>query len=226
MNFLQLCQALRREAGLPGTGPSSVASQTGIYAQVVQWILQADAEILAMHDDWRFLWRRGVTTLTPGVATYASLPGLPFVKHIWRRSVRRGANSNDPVVRFVPFEHLDRQPAQNASPTIFARAPGREIQVWPTPTLADVLRLDYQALPAPMVNNTDTSEIPEAHRMAIVYRALSYYAVHNEDGGAAAQAQMMWNIEFHKLAEAYLPGMGTRITPLDGLPQSELPELV
>ncbi len=45
MNFLSLCQRLRSEARIPGTGPSSVTGQTGELAKIVEWITTAYAVV-------------------------------------------------------------------------------------------------------------------------------------------------------------------------------------
>ena len=49
MNFLSLCQRLRSEARIPGTGPSSVTGQTGELAKIVEWITTAYEDIQANH---------------------------------------------------------------------------------------------------------------------------------------------------------------------------------
>jgi len=53
--FLQLCQRLRQEVGVSGTGPSAVTSQTGELARIVSWVAEADEEVLRLHDNWRFM---------------------------------------------------------------------------------------------------------------------------------------------------------------------------
>jgi len=57
--YLQLCQALRREAGVQGDGPSSITSQTGIYGNIVAWIDDAWLSIQNLHTTWAFMHGRG-----------------------------------------------------------------------------------------------------------------------------------------------------------------------
>ena len=55
MNFLSLCQRLRQECGVDGTGPVSVTGQTGEQKRLVDWIVQAWVEIQEERPDWLFL---------------------------------------------------------------------------------------------------------------------------------------------------------------------------
>ena len=55
MNFLSLCQRLRQEAGLTGTGPVSVLGQSGEMKRIVDWATAAYEEIQNLHATWRFL---------------------------------------------------------------------------------------------------------------------------------------------------------------------------
>ena len=47
--FLELCKRLRAEAGLSGSGPSTVINQTGHYGNVVRWVQQAYSLILKLY---------------------------------------------------------------------------------------------------------------------------------------------------------------------------------
>ncbi|RLC09555.1 MAG: hypothetical protein DRI24_21580, partial [Deltaproteobacteria bacterium] len=55
MNFLQLCKRLRQEAGLTGSGPSTVVDQTGISKQIVDWVNTAYVDVLSQHANWHFM---------------------------------------------------------------------------------------------------------------------------------------------------------------------------
>jgi hypothetical protein len=61
MNYLQIAQAVKRESGLSGGGPSSIASALGDDARIFQWVNWAARDITLAREDWR--WRRGAATL-------------------------------------------------------------------------------------------------------------------------------------------------------------------
>jgi hypothetical protein len=56
MTFLELCQAVRQECGIQGTGPAAVTNQVGIQKRVVDWVRDADLFVQSIHPDWDFLW--------------------------------------------------------------------------------------------------------------------------------------------------------------------------
>lgn len=84
--FLDLCQRLRRECGINGTGPSTVAAQVGEMARVVGWIQSAWIDIQETHQDWEFfrgtisfpldgiktIWKLSDIQTASGVATFAA----------------------------------------------------------------------------------------------------------------------------------------------------------
>jgi hypothetical protein len=53
-NFIQLCQLLRQEAGIAGTGPSTTEGQSGELGRLVQWIIEAYEDIQLKNLEWRF----------------------------------------------------------------------------------------------------------------------------------------------------------------------------
>ena len=59
MNFLELCQRVRQDAGVSGEGPTAVTGQSGILSRIVSWVKQANNEIQLKNKDWRFLWAQG-----------------------------------------------------------------------------------------------------------------------------------------------------------------------
>jgi hypothetical protein len=55
LKFIDMCQRLRQDAGIAGTGPTTVVAQTGELARLVSWIATAYTNICAQHTNWRFL---------------------------------------------------------------------------------------------------------------------------------------------------------------------------
>ena len=64
MNYLQMCQRVRKEAGgVAGTSssPSAVTNQTGQLSKIVSWVNDAWVDLQLKHSDW--LWKRKSFTL-------------------------------------------------------------------------------------------------------------------------------------------------------------------
>ena len=59
MTFLELCQTVRQEVGVSGTGPSTVLSQEGQLKVIVDFVAASDFEIQVLWEDWDFLWAHG-----------------------------------------------------------------------------------------------------------------------------------------------------------------------
>lgn len=86
VTFLDLCQRLRRECGVAGTGPSTVVGQVGEMARIVGWIQSAWMDIQETHQDWEFfrgtisfpldgiktIWKLADIQTASGVATFAA----------------------------------------------------------------------------------------------------------------------------------------------------------
>ena len=72
LNFLQLCQKLRQEAGISGSGPLTTVNQTGELYRVVDWVQQSYNDIQEKHDDWNFLRFTFNLPLTIGQSVYSS----------------------------------------------------------------------------------------------------------------------------------------------------------
>jgi hypothetical protein len=70
LNYLQLCQKLRQEAGISGSGPTSTLNQSGELARVCDWIQQSYIDIQEKHTDWNFLRRTFSLPLTIGKSVY------------------------------------------------------------------------------------------------------------------------------------------------------------
>ena len=60
--FLEICKQIGREIGKPGTGPTTVVSQTGEYGDIVRWASRSYLEIQNRHGG-RWNWLRQEFTL-------------------------------------------------------------------------------------------------------------------------------------------------------------------
>ena len=61
MTFLELCQTVRSEVGISGTGPTTVIGQEGQLLSIVNFTAEADFLIQGLWLDWNFLWAQFAT---------------------------------------------------------------------------------------------------------------------------------------------------------------------
>lgn len=187
MNYLQLAQRLHLECGLSGSGPQSIANQTGVNAKLVSWVRQAWEELQTEREDWRWAWRQAALTLTPGQASY-DLPALvpdygvivrDALTVMWpgdAYNVSEGIHADYPSFART----YERGAPAQGRPIIFTVAPDRSLRLAPTPDVAYDLAFEYFASPQVLATGTDIPILPAQYQMAIVYRAVMLYAAHDD----------------------------------------------
>jgi len=190
MNFLQLCQRVRQEAGGIAGGintPSTVTNQVGQLANVVNWTNDAWRDLQLKHDDWR--WKRKDFTMPISAASNdyaASVAGITdFAKWIEGsfRLYRTSAGIADE--QFLTclsyntwrdvWDYGVRTPSRPNSITI---KPTDRLGFGPLPDDDYTLVGEYWSSGSSMTIDADVPiGLPEDFHMAIVYRALKKYAV-------------------------------------------------
>ncbi len=202
MNFLQLCQALRRECEIPGTGPSSVAGQTGEFARLVNWIAQSWLEISLLHQEWRWL-RRDVTFNTVagqraylptgteiGLTDFAARRrDLSGEDGVWRRYILGNPGSENYLsdMDYASFkaywEFASRRTEQSEPINITVRPYDNALLLGALPnSVGYTIVGEYFAAPTELVNDADTPAMPPRFHMAIVYLAMTKYGANNAAG--------------------------------------------
>jgi hypothetical protein len=186
MTFLELCQALRREAGISGTGPSSVDGQSGEMLRVVEWVRAANLEIQKMPYNWDFLWGEYALTLTeplPGVFTQEYPLADLGVKNVDPASFyayRPSVTAERWQLRNLPHVNWRRNYNSNVLTTgklsTFTVKPNGTLRFDPIPDELFTVAFDYFREPQSLAVNTDVPLIPEDFHNIIVQKALMEYA--------------------------------------------------
>lgn len=216
MNFLELVQRLRSEAGIAGTGPATTVGQSGELGRLVNWISAAYEDIQNKNLDWRFHRKNFVLLLLPSVNIYSrtspdlALPSGVSVKNFKRNSLRIYTDTS----RFsdelwLPNRDWDlfrdnrlrgASSVQTGRPIEFSLDPSKDIYVWPTPDAATQYYIRGEFYQAPDVFASDTSvPIFDSNHMAIVYNALMRYADYASEPALFAFAQQQYGRLIGKL---------------------------
>ncbi len=222
--YLELCQDLVREAGIPGADglPSAVTSQTGELGRAVNWVAQADVQIQNLHMDWSFLIdTKSITLTTGGVKgtddTY-TLAGLSLTNlhRYWKKDgvIYKPDADDYKILEYCPWREARRDWQLGASktsgpPDRFTVKPDRSIVFDTLPDNTGPVAADYGKVVTRMTADGDKSAIPAHLRHIIVLKALQYYAAQEDapelmDGpdGAIAQYQQY----LRQLMAEELPG--------------------
>ncbi|MBF0175716.1 MAG: hypothetical protein HQL63_02535 [Magnetococcales bacterium] len=218
--FLEICQKVRREAGVSGNGPPAVTGQSGVYEKIIQWVNDAWVEIQNAHTSWHWMWQEFSFDTVAGVGSYtltslnmgemsrlrldslslylkATGPvgegSLPYVNHrVWRRQFGSGLS----VV---------------GKPALLSLTPDRLIKINPIPDDIYTVRGVYYRRAQRMATNDDVPGLPVEFHDAIVQLALLLYAANEEAPEMYAAADMrlriiMRNLERHQLDTPELEG--------------------
>lgn len=200
--FLQLCQRVRQEAGIAGTGPSSVAAQTGELKRVVDWT--ADAWMMIANKQlWDWLWEQATVTITAGTSLTAG--AIPV-----QRYLPDTAYIGDTPLEFVAWADFKREHptvTQAGEPTQWSIRPDGAFVVDYLPETDTDITVERYALPTALTADADVPDLPTRFHMAIVWKALMEAADYDEAGVTRATAKV-------KYAEVLGDAFGDAITPI------------
>lgn len=187
MNLLQLVNQARVECGVSGPALTTAQSQVGESARMVAWVQQAWIDIQTSKEDWMFL-RTPFTFNTTGAqwqytATDAGLTDFGNWKRDSFRCSSVGQNYKDEqllnYMEWTTYRNLYRYANMRnttARPVVVSITPEKDLAFGSTPDQAYVIDGEYYTQPVSLSADTDSPAIPARFHMAIVYRAMMYYA--------------------------------------------------
>lgn len=186
MNFLELCQRLRQEAGLSGTGPASVLSQTGEMKRVVDWVSSAYEDIQNLHSNWKFL--RTDFSFSTIASTQDYLPTAVSLTDFgsWiKEDIRIYSSAEDEdqldyypwdVFRKAFFYGSNR--TQTGRPTVVTVKPNSALALWQLPDAVYTVNGEYYKTAQTMSTNASTPLIPTRFQMILVWKGLMHYGAY------------------------------------------------
>lgn len=212
MTFLELCQRMRQECGISGTGPSTVVGQTGNLKRIVDWVNTAWMDIQTAHPDWDWMRTSASFPTVASQATYELGTGTGTVGVSvatfgrWDRDTFRNYDTsigtNSEV--FMGFVHYDTwrnaymygaQRAVTTRPINMSISPTKAITLGPPPAAGYTITGDYFYAPLNMTLDADVPALPAQFHMAIIYRAMMSYGAYE----AAPEVYQRGELEFGKL---------------------------
>lgn len=215
MTFLELCQRLRSEAGIAGSGPSSTINQQNELGRLVNWVQDAYVDIQEKHDQWGFLRSEFTLPLTSGTSHYSST--LVGAVSAWKAPSHHdgfrcylGTTDDEQWLNFIPYDDFKGLRLRGANRTVTGRpqdysvSPTLELIVWPTPDDSYLIDGEYFKQASRFVNDADSPVFDDYH-MAIVWNALMKYASYSAEPSLYAHAQKEYGRLINKLELKYLP---------------------
>lgn len=219
MTFLELCQTLRRECGVSGTGPTSVVGQTGEYLRLVEWIKQAWREIQEMRDDWAFMWAPGAFTTSIGVADYTQAAiGVTARRFDLDSFVLTDGDGAKRLLHRVPYplwrDLYSRSTLDNNVPTYLTDLPNGSLRLTTPPDGAYPVSFDYYRETQVLAANSDEPLLPTRYHDIIWIKAMQYYAGYEDGREVAADSMARFLPLLSALESTQLPSLSLGHTPL------------
>ena len=214
MTFLELCQTVRQEVGISGTGPTTVIGQEGQLKVIVDFVIAADHQIQSLWHDWNFLWGQYSSTVTVG--NRAPALGKPTDLSNWdKRSFYLDYTSDDSTsldeLSYVEWRSDYRQgTSTNQTPTFFVIQPDENVIVESTADKTYTITADYWKTPTDLAANTDVSAIPPQFHRIIVSRTKTMWAEREEAPEILLASSAEYQDLLDKLESQSLPGQRAR----------------
>lgn len=191
MNYLELSQRLVQETGLALSGPAAVTSQTGMNKKVVDWVSRAWLEIQNEHD-WDFLWQTTSFTTTVGKTVYDPVDDLSlspvlgkYIADSFRIYTTSSGIADQGRLEYIPWDDWSGGDqgigsVSSGKPSQVTIRPDNSFVFDASPDVSYTITFDYYRQPVTLSANTDTPAMPSHFHDLIVYKALLYYAAHEE----------------------------------------------
>jgi hypothetical protein len=225
--FLQLCQRLRREAGISGTGPITVVGNTNTeYERIVDWIKKAYVDIQLLHDDWRFMWAEFTFDTTAADGSYTETEALAtltptlkvsrFDTDSFRYFLTSGGVQGEQFMtyRYYPWFRdiwlFGANRTTQGQPNEFTFAPDRRILLAQIPNGIYTITGDFYRRPVELAADADVPIFPEEFHEIIVWWAIVNYAGYEEASAVYTHAQNMVNQRLGEMSnrERPMPNFG------------------
>ena len=209
MNFLDLAKVVLTESGISTNPPTAVEGQTGAVSKVLMWTARANKDIQLEKREWQFLWRMAQTNTVEGKDTYTladlAIEDLRDLKAIYHQGQ---------TVPFVEWQDWRRYATAHGqvglsagTPRYFTQRPDGNIVFYPTPSAAHALEIEYYRTPIELTEATDEPPFPVEFHDAVIFKALEYYSIHEDDQYRYQQALRQYDEWLSQLCADQLPKM-------------------
>lgn len=203
MDFLSLCQRLRQEAGLSGTGPVSVLGQTGEMKRVIDWVSSAYEDVQNLHASWRFLRTDFAFSTIANIQEYtaAAISITDFGSWVTSDISLYTAITDESTLEFSPWDSFRESflhgssRIQTGRPTMVSVKPNNSLVLWTIPDGIYTVNGEYYKTAAQMTTNVSVPIIPARFHMIIVWKALMHYGAY----AGADEKYAHGNNEFRRL---------------------------
>lgn len=187
MTFLELCQRARFEAGISGSGPTSVENQSGQLGRLVGWVSQAWEDIQLMRPDWLFMRSEFTFDTVAGVRDYSAADYSITDMKLWDfdsfliyKTATGESDQNRLSYRSYTAWRANYRNQMNVRsndrPQLFTILANNKVRFEPRPDDIYTIEGEYKRSTQVLALDADVpTNLPDDFHMAIVWQALTYY---------------------------------------------------
>lgn len=199
---------------MTGTGPSSVLSQTGQLARIVEWVAAAYEDIQNMHTNWDFLHESFDFQTIANQAEYTPTgAGVNDLQNWDKTDFRIYLQVSDeyyldfsPWSIFRPAYQFGTLRTQVDKPIAITYKPNKNLFLWPIPDVSGyTVDGQYFKQPDIMEEDADVPVFATNYHLAIVWRGLMFYGADLGAPDVYAHGQKEYKKVLRKMEQVYLP---------------------
>lgn len=202
--FLEICQDVREETGISGSGPVSVTTAIGIERRIVGWVRQAWVDVQQFRPDWPWMVKDFTFNLSPEKERYtlAELNLTDVDRWIFDQTrIYKTADGRlgESYIRSADYYRdwlsLTIGITENTTPThILFNPTNNELVFFPAPDAEYTTTTRYYRQPQRVAADIDIPLVPPGARFQeiIKWKALMYYGFHDGAPDVLGEAEQMY----------------------------------
>lgn len=226
MTYLELCVRLREEAGITGSGPTSVTDQAGQLLRVVNWVQQAWVEIQLMRPNWLFMHKEFTFPTIAEQRDYMAANVSITDLKLWDQNsfmyyeTALGTTDQKPIA-FLPYKvwrsnfRVGMENITSDHPVYITVLPNNTIRFEPKPDKIYTIEGDYKRSSQVFAADADEpTNFPDDFHMLIVWQALKSYGFYENAPEVLEEAEVNFDNLLYRLEIEQLPAMSEDREPL------------
>jgi hypothetical protein len=211
MNYLELCQKVRQEAGISGSGPASVTGQTGVYQKIVGWVDDAYTHIQRLEQSWNWKWSEYTFDTQADVSDHLlTAVGMRTWKtcdiNIYKTSEGKADENKIPYIKYCDWKTMyGTGVVPSSRPVCYTVTPDNKLRLAPAPDGIYTVTGEGFTSEHNLVDNIDEHTVPPEYELAIVYLAMEYWAMDQEAEQERQYAEKEYKKQMSGMRRDYLP---------------------
>lgn len=217
MNYLQLCQRTRQEAGIAGAGPTTVLNQTGQLQRIVGYVQQEWENVQQYRPNWLFMHSDFTFDTVAATRDYlAADEGITDLKLwdtesflIYETSVGEADQNLLPYLAYGAWRQQYRSQMnvrEDNRPSFFTILPDNKIRFETRPDKIYTLDGEYKRTTQVFSADADVpTNLPDDFHMIIVWGALKRHAEFESAPELMEKGETEYDAMMHRLGIDQLP---------------------